>query len=214
MEKVNPIKKFTLLLLYRFFMKNFLRVVIGVQFQKAKKLEGIEQFIIVANHNSHLDTMILLSCLPSKLVHKVHPIAAGDYFNKNKLIGFATSFFVNTLYVNRESKVKGENLDFLDSIIKDGKSIIIFPEGSRGAPDELQQFRKGVGVILSKNPSVPFVPMFLDGVGRAMPKGESMPVPFTTQLYVGDPVYTEGKSVEEINQLIFEGITNLKNQTK
>tara|TARA_R110002072_G_scaffold276051_1_gene437278 strand:- start:5770 stop:6348 length:579 start_codon:yes stop_codon:yes gene_type:complete len=191
-------------------MKNFLRLVIGVQFQRAKHIEDLEQVIIVANHNSHLDTMILLSALPSKILHKVHPIAAGDYFNKNKVVGFLTRFFVNTLYVNRETKVKGENLDFLDKVIKEGKSIIIFPEGSRGSPDELQQFRKGVGVILSKNPDVPFVPMFLDGVGRAMPKGEALPVPFTTKLFVGKPVYTHNMNVDQINELIYTKIIELK----
>ena len=57
----------------------------GVRFDNAKFLLKEKQFIIVANHNSHLDTMSLLASLPGKIIHKVKPVAAADHFGKLSL---------------------------------------------------------------------------------------------------------------------------------
>lgn len=193
-------------------MKNFLRIVVGVQFHNERSFDGIGQYILVSNHNSHLDTMILLSSLPFSQITKMHPVAAGDYFNKNRLQGTIVRFFINTVFVDRKKAQKGENLNYLDEIVKSGKSLLIFPEGSRGNPDELQRFKKGVGVVLEKNPRVKVIPCFIDGVGRSLPRGEMLLVPFCIKLFMGKPIDIGQKNLEEINKTIFDSINSLKQQ--
>ena len=80
-------QKITLKIIYSFFIRWFLKFIVGVKFDNANFLLKENQFILVANHNSHLDTMTLLASLPSSIIHKVKPVAAGDHFGKTKLKG-------------------------------------------------------------------------------------------------------------------------------
>src|ERR1700733_3845161 len=80
----TDMRKYLLQFLYGVVMKNLLRMVVGVQFGKSDFLKSYKQFIIIANHNSHLDTMSLLASLPGDKVHTVKPVAAMDYFGKTK----------------------------------------------------------------------------------------------------------------------------------
>ena len=73
-------KKIILIIIYTVFWRNFLRIFIGLQYFNNKSLRNIKQFILIANHNSHMDTMALMSAIPSRFIHRVHPIAARDFF--------------------------------------------------------------------------------------------------------------------------------------
>ena len=64
-------QKITLRLLYSVISRFFLKLIVGVQFGPARKLKSVPQFIVVANHNSHLDTMTLMAAMPSAIIHKV-----------------------------------------------------------------------------------------------------------------------------------------------
>jgi len=208
------IKKVTHFFLYRLLMKNFLRIIFGVSYKNTKKFDNIKQFMIVANHNSHLDTMTILSALPTSMLTKVHPVAAGDYFGKNKLSQFCTEFFVNTLLISRnKSSAKANAIDSIDEILKQGHSILIFPEGSRGEAEVIQDFKNGAAILLKKNPTVPFIPIFLKGMGKALPKGDPVLVPMQCELNVGDPVFIDdiaARDVLEITEIIKNNILKLK----
>ena len=64
-------------------MRNFLRVIVGVKYSNIAVLNKHQQFILVANHNSHIDTMALMSALSFTQLKSTHPVAAGDYFGKS-----------------------------------------------------------------------------------------------------------------------------------
>lgn len=66
-----------------------------------------------------------------------------------------------------------------------GEILIIFPEGTRGEPERMQELKSGVAVLASKFPEVPVVPIFMHGLGRAMPRGAFVPVPFFVDVYAG-----------------------------
>lgn len=206
------IKKIVHIIIYRIIMRNFLRLVVGVQFGENKSLRDSSQYVIVSNHNSHLDTLILLSALPTSKIGKIYPIAAGDYFNRNPLMGFFVKFFINTHFIDRNSNVAGECLDSIDTAIKKGKSLILFPEGSRGLPDSIQNFKKGIGYLLEKSSDVKFIPCYIDGVGRSLPKGDKLLVPFCIKLLSGSPVSVTGLNAEEINTKVYTEIMKLKEE--
>lgn len=200
--------------LYRLILRPFLSLIIGVKFPKASEFpEG--QFLLVSNHNSHLDTVSLLCSLPVKRLKDVHPAAAADYFARNKVMATLCEFFLNTVFVRR----KGEGgkpikpLDELDMHIKDGKSLILFPEGTRGLPEQIVDFKCGAAVLLQRNPNVQLVPVFMIGMGKAMPKGDGFLIPTECEIRIGKSTITEAdraKSVADLTLHIQNEVLGLK----
>ncbi len=198
-------KKLTLNIIYSFFIRWFLKLIVGVKFDSAKFLLEENQFIILANHNSHLDTMTLLASLPSKIIHKVKPVAAGDHFGKTKLKGKLTEFFVNALLIKRGRDKENPKNDPINKMIKaldNGYSLILFPEGTRGEPEIDQPLKKGIGIILEQRPDIKFVPAYMKGMGKAMPKDDNLIVPFNSSLIYGKPTEIINKNVDEIMKQI------------
>lgn len=71
-------------IIYKGVFQWFLKLIVGVQFTDCRFLKKEKQFIILANHNSHLDALSLLASLPGELLWKVKPVAAEDYFGKTR----------------------------------------------------------------------------------------------------------------------------------
>src|SRR6056297_990166 len=103
-------QKLILQIIYSFFVRWFLKLIVGVKFDDSKFLLNEKQFIIVANHNSHLDTMSLMASVPAKLIHKIKPVAAQDHFGKTKFQEKLSNFFINSLLIQRKrDKEKRDN---------------------------------------------------------------------------------------------------------
>lgn len=193
---------FARFVLYRLILRPFLSLIIGVKFPKASDFpEG--QFLLVSNHNSHLDTVSLLCSLPVKRLKDVHPAAAADYFARNKVMATLCEFFLNTVFVRR----KGEGgkpikpLDELDMHIKDGKSLILFPEGTRGMPEQIVDFKCGAAVLLQRNPGLQLVPVFMIGMGKAMPKGDGFLIPTECEIRIGKSTITPADLAKPVGEL-------------
>lgn len=195
-------QKIVLIVIYSFIVRWFLKFIIGVKFESANFLKSEKQFIIVANHNSHLDTMTILASLPSKIIDKVKPVAAVDHFGKTRLKGLLTNYFVNTLLIQRKRDKENLENDPINKMIKaidEGYSLIIFPEGTRGEPEQQQPLKPGVAYVLQSRPKIKYVPAFMVGMGKAMPKDDNLILPFNSSLTYGQQ--TEIKSTEIKNIL-------------
>ena len=96
-------------IIYKGVFQWFLKLVVGVQFTDCQFLKKEKQFIILANHNSHLDTLSLLSSLPGGLLWKVKPVAAEDYFGKTRFQASISNFFINTLLIRRKGEKDSEH---------------------------------------------------------------------------------------------------------
>ena len=195
---------------YKFIMKPFLKFFVGVEFYSHKPFKNVEQFIFVANHNSHMDTMMLMCSVPFKLLGKTHPLAAQDYFGKTVITKWLSRTFVNVVLIRRK-KGEGESpIDMMINWLDQGHSLIIFPEGSRGKPGVMQDFKKGVALVLKNRPNIPFVPAYLDNTHGPLPKGDGLLIPGYSSIKIGDPQYINGElSEEEILKEIKTAILNL-----
>jgi 1-acyl-sn-glycerol-3-phosphate acyltransferase len=202
-----------LILIYRIIIRGFLKIFVGVKFDSARFLLAEGQFIIVANHNSHLDTMAIMASLPSKIIHKVKPVAAADHFGKSNFQSALSRYFVNALLIKRKRDKENPLTDPINLMVKaldDGFSLIIFPEGTRGQPEIQQPIKPGIGYVLSQRPTIKYVPAHLKGMGKAMPKDDSLIVPFTSSLVYGKPAIIKNTTIREIMDQVEADIYALK----
>ena len=194
-------KSFILKVMYSLIVRWFLKLIVGVKFDNADFLKDIPQFIIVANHNSHLDTMTLMASVPSSVLAMVKPVAAKDHFGKTKFSTWLSNTFINTLLINRRrDKVNLENdpIHNMVTAIDEGYSLILFPEGTRGEPEKEQKLKAGIGLVLQQRPNIQIVPAYMKGMGKAMPKGDSLIIPFNSRLVYGKPKKIIFESIEDI----------------
>ena len=191
-------------IIYKGVFQWFLKLIVGVQFTDCRFLKKEKQFIILANHNSHLDTLSLLSSLPGELLWKVKPVAAEDYFGKTRFQASISNFFINTLLIRRKGEKDSEHdpirkmLEAIDA----GYSLILFPEGTRGKPEQMGKIKSGIARILSLRPEVKYIPVFMTGMGRSLPKGKMILLPYKASIYYGMPALVKSTDTHEILEQI------------
>ena len=105
-------KKIILIIIYSFFWKNFLKIFIGLKYVNEKTLKNKKQFILIANHNSHMDTMAIMSAIPSRYIHRVHPIAARDFFGGSLFKKILMRYLVKaTLILSDRDDTNNDHID-------------------------------------------------------------------------------------------------------
>lgn len=181
------------ILLHLLLIRPLLHLLFGVNVVGRENLVGLDRFIMVANHNSHLDVFLLYTTLPVQTITRTHPVAALDYFSRPAWLYSALCFVFQPIWVDRTDKSRSI-IQAVQARLDEGHSIIIFPEGTRGQAGEIQDFQRGVGLTARKNPDVPIVPVYLEGPERAFPKRASVPLPLWNHITVGPPQAIQGKS--------------------
>lgn len=145
--------------------------------------------IIVANHNSHLDTLVLMSLFPLHKIHRIRPVAAADYFMKNCFIAWFSTSVIGIIPLSRKVETSHAHpLEPVHQALEAGESIILFPEGSRGEAEQMGKFKSGVAHLAKMAPSIPVLPIYLGGAGKVLPKGEALLVPFIIDVYINEPM--------------------------
>lgn len=149
-------------------------------------LSDLDQYVIIANHNSHLDVFLLFSVLPVKDIVRTHPVAAHEYFARWKPLSAAVNYLLQPIWIVRGGDVE-QQLAKMQERLRAGKNVVMFPEGTRGSPGKLARFKSGVGLIAIENPNVPIVPAFLLGPERAFPRSSPVPLPLWNEVIIGPP---------------------------
>lgn len=168
-------------------------LILGVNVRNRDRLISSQPAIIVANHNSHLDTMVLATLFPLRLLKKFRPVAAMDYFLKNKLLAWFALQIIGIIPISRDIRKSNEDpFGRCSEALERGEILLLFPEGTRGEPERLASFKTGIAHLAKRHPDVPVIPVFMHGLGKALPKGECVLVPFFCDVVVGNPVHWSG----------------------
>jgi 1-acyl-sn-glycerol-3-phosphate acyltransferase len=164
------------------------RLITGAQGHWKGCAPKAEQRIYFANHQSHLDWVLIWAALPEELRAQTRPIAARDYWTGSPFKHWLTREVFNAVYVNRQRSDDQDPLEPLQEALRHGDSLVIFPEGTRSHQGEPQAFKSGLYHLAEQFPEVQLIPAWIDNVQRVMPKGEVVPVPILCTVTFGAPL--------------------------
>ena len=142
--------------------------------------------IFASNHHSHLDTPLLLTSIPEPWRHRTVVGAAADYFFGTRVTAAISALVIGAIPVERR-RVGRRSADLAASLIDEGWSLLIFPEGGR-SPDGWGQPFRGGAAYLSLRCATPVVPVHIAGTGQILRKGRLMPRPAVATIAFGDPI--------------------------
>ncbi|WP_333879311.1 lysophospholipid acyltransferase family protein [Methylobacter sp.] len=198
-------------LFYLLLVKPLVLFLIGLNVRGREHLPTSGPAIVVANHNSHLDTLVLMSLFPQALIPQLHPVAAADYFCRNRWLKAFAVNIIGIIPIDRRTSARdGDTLAPLLTALDQGKILILFPEGTRGQPEQRGKFKSGVAHLLSKRPDVPIIPVFFNGLGKCLPKGEFVLVPFFVDVFIAPAIAWNGsrKSFMALLEQAFDALQN------
>ena len=189
-------------------------IIIGLRVRNWELLPGKGPAILVANHNSHLDTMVLMSLFPLRKLHLLRPVAAADYFLRNRLIGWFSQEVIGIIPIDRRGQQGADNIfDGCIEALNRGQILIIYPEGSRGEPEQMEEFKWGITKLVQQVPETPVTPILLHGLGKSLPKGEGLLVPFFCDVLIGQALHWGG-SRQDFMQSLRDRFEQLRQQGK
>jgi len=190
------IKRLPKILFFLFIVRPVVYLMLGLNVQQRELLPTKGPAILAANHNSHLDTLALMALYPLSALHRLRPVAAADYFLRNRFTSWLSLNLIGIIPLDRQGQVdKDKVFEQCQQALGDDQILLLFPEGSRGDPEQLQPLRKGIYHLARCHAGTTVTPIALHGLGRALPKGGSMIVPFNCDVVIGSPL-TPGEDCE------------------
>lgn len=149
-------------------------------------------FLFCSNHSSHMDSVVLMTASQQGF-RNFGLLAADDYFFSSPIVYRCFSCLVNLIPISRTPSAASlhRTIAACQDFLNDGRhGLILFPEGTRSVTGQIAAFKRGGG-MLSFKLGIPLVPVYIDGTGRAMPKGRFLPVPRRIRVSIGVPVFPE-----------------------
>jgi 1-acyl-sn-glycerol-3-phosphate acyltransferase len=137
--------------------------------------------IYCANHTSHLDAALLLAALPEG--QRARPVAAADYWRRGLRRVLAERLF-RTVFIERGSQELNP-LAAAFQALRQGDSLVFFPEGTRGSGSCLQPLKPGIFYLARAFSDVEIVPVWIDNACHILPKGAWLPLPSPCSLTFG-----------------------------
>jgi long-chain acyl-CoA synthetase len=193
------------------------------------RVEGLQHLdaaggpvIFAANHQSHLDTPMILQALPPQWRYRLAPAMAKEFFKAhfypagysagarltNSINYYLASAFFNAFPLPQRETGTRQTLRYIGDLIGGGYSVLIFPEGRRTDAGEIKPFQPGVGMIAARL-GIPVVPVRLEGLDRILHHTWKFPVRGTARVAFGAPMWLKGKDYASLAAEVEEAVKQL-----
>jgi 1-acyl-sn-glycerol-3-phosphate acyltransferase len=189
------------------------------KFCKPFTIEGQENLrdiqnplLIIANHTSHFDTVIVLSLLPDHLYDRTAVVAAADRMYRERIKGAWHSLRYNAFPITRGGG--REALAYSQWLLHNGWSLLIFPEGKRSRTGELLPFHGGPAILATQQ-SVPVLPIYIQGAANILPPGTNRSQPAPVVARVGRLItFPEDTAIGEAKHAMEQAVRSLAGETE
>ncbi len=161
--------------------------------------------VFIANHTSHLDTLLVHGVMPRTVRRRLFFGAAQDrWFVKGKkkleLQPWYQSLVLGNFPILRGGGARA--LTYAHWLLQNGQHVFLFPEGTRATGAELGEFKKGAALLALQN-NVPVVPLYLSGLQAIRPKGSREIRPGAAGVEVLAPIrFSPGSNAAAATELL------------
>jgi 1-acyl-sn-glycerol-3-phosphate acyltransferase len=167
----------------------FARLLTGVRATWRDSAPEPRPRVYYANHRSHVDFLLIWASLPPPLRRLTRPVAGADYWLTTPLKRYLINRVFRGLCIDRRPERHGPNpVAQMGEALAAGESLILFPEGTRNLGDALLPFKSGLHHLARAHPEAELIPVWIENLGRVMPKGTVVPVPLLCALTFGPAV--------------------------
>jgi long-chain acyl-CoA synthetase len=178
--------------------------------------------IFAPNHQSHLDTPLILSALPSRYRYRVGPAMWKEYFDghfypsrhtryerfRDSVLYWLVALFFNAFPIPQTEAGARQSLRYLGELVSDNWSILFFPEGERTEAGEIKPFQPGIGLIAARL-GVPVVPIRLRGLEKILHRHARWPRPGHVEIAFGSPLHLKGQDHASAAKQVEEAVCAL-----
>ncbi len=178
---------------------------ISVEITGAKHYNPNTNYLIVSNHAGMADIPLILGS-----IHLNMRFVAKEELGKIPVFGWAIKQAGYVLIKRGQNREALKSLLMASEVLKSGRSVHIFPEGTRSTTGEIQPFKRGAFMIAQKA-HAPILPVTIIGSNRITPKKSLRISKARVQLIIGEPIETRGKNAQELQESTYATITgNMK----
>jgi long-chain acyl-CoA synthetase len=193
------------------------------------RVEGLDHLaairgpvIFAANHQSHMDTPVILAALPPRLRYRVATAMAKEFFTAhffpaehtrrawftNSLNYYLAALFFNAFPIPQREAGARQTLRYMGDLLDEGFSVLIYPEGRRTQEGEIDRFRPGIGMIGARL-GVPVVPVRIEGLDRVLHPSWKMARPGPVRVAFGAPMRLTGADFEALARQVESAVRAL-----
>lgn len=197
----------------------FTEIFCPIRVEGAENIPKAGPYIIAPNHVSILDYPTLALKLDPSITSDLYVLSSRAYYDV-AVARFFMKWVANVIRVDITEDFLG-TLRLGSYVLRLGKNLVVFPEGTRSKTGELSPFRIGLGV-LSIECNVPIVPVYISGLEKVLPKGAPHPSFGGVRVCFGAPLYPDKYKKDlteehayylykELTEEVQQRVLNLKN---
>jgi 1-acyl-sn-glycerol-3-phosphate acyltransferase len=175
----------------------------GVRHFNVPDLDRVEGSLLLAsNHQSFLDPVLVGMALPRPL-----NFAARSTLFTNP--AFGTLIRALGAHPLQRDRVDPRGIRTLLRLLRDGRRLLVFPEGTRTRDGALNPFRPGTGVLAVRT-GTPVLPVCIEGAQRAWPRHRLLPRPARVAVAFGEIIHPDGRTGEELMKEVEASVYNMQ----